>query len=471
MDGRPTARGLAIMAVGVLTVISFQPRAIAAVEPDGGPSGPTTNAAPPPTLNDEILRWTFYLQDVLRQTSGGPTVMAKNAAMMYLAAYDAVNSITPVGQPYRRQFTDGPRCNAMPATQRQQCLDAAVTWASATVLERTFPNQASFVQNARSTEDGRIGTGLAVDLGRAIGGQSANELLNVRANDNAQNSTAYTFDNVPGAWRLTGANCTAPITPNWPLVQPFAISSGSAVRPPRPGGFATYAALLSSSLYAQQVNEVQSLGRFNSTARTAAQTQIAFFWANDVAGTYHPPGQHFDHTRIVSQQRGLTLQQNARLFGLVAAAMADAGLTAWDSKYQTGIDLWRPVTAIQQAATDNNAATNPDPAWEPLSVLPNGQRFTPCFPAYTSGHATFAGAWAAVMRLFFGTDNIAFTGTTDDPNATGVTRQFPSFTAAAIEDARSRIFLGVHYQFDADFGRSSGNAVGEFVVNNVLRPL
>jgi hypothetical protein len=74
------------------------------------------------------------------------------------------------------------------------------------------------------------------------------------------------------------------------------------------------------------------------------------------------------------------------------------------------------------------------------------------------------------MRLFFGTDNIAFTATTDDPNARGVTRQFPSFSAAAREDARSRIYIGVHYQFDADAGLSSGTAVGEFVVANRLRP-
>jgi PAP2 superfamily protein len=470
MARKRAVRGLTIAAVSVLTVVSFPPGAIASIESD--PSGSPTIAAPPPaSVTDEILRWTFYLQDILRQTSGGPTVMSRNAAMMYLAAYDAVNSITPVGQPYRRQFTDGPRCNAMAAAQRQQCLDAAVTWAAATVLERVFPAQASLVQGARGTEDGRIGTGLAVDLGRAIGGQAANELLNVRANDNSQNSTSYPDGTEPGAWRRTPIGCPAAISSNWGSVRPFAISSGSAFRLPRPGGFTSYAALLSSSLYAQQVNEVQSLGRFNSTARTAAQTQIAFFWANDVQGTYHPPGQHLDHTRIVSQQRGLTLQQNARLFGLVAIAMADGAITAWDSKYLTAIDLWRPETAITLAATDNNPATTPDASWAPLSVLPNGQRFSPCFPAYTSGHATFGGAWAAVMRLFFGTDNISFTGTTDDPNAAGVTRQFPSFTAAAIEDARSRIFLGVHYQFDADFGRSSGNAVGEFVVNNVLRPL
>jgi PAP2 superfamily len=473
MARKRVVRGLAVAAVGVLTVISFQTPATAVVEADpSGPSGDVTIAAPPPaSVTDEILRWTFYIQDVIRRVGGGPTTLSRNIAMAYLAAYDAVNSITPVGQPYRRTFGDGPRCNAMAAAQRQQCLDAAVNWAAAAVLERVFPSQASFVQSARGTEDGRIGTGLAVDIGRAIGGQAANELLNARANDASQNSTPYADGTVPGAWRRTPNGCPAAVSPNWGSVRPFVISGATAFRPARPGGFTSYAALLSSSLYAQQVNEVQSLGRFNSTARTAAQTQIAFFWANDVDGTYKPPGQHLDHTRIVSQQRGLTLQQNARLFGLVAAAMADAAIVAWDSKYLTAIDLWRPESAIRLAATDNNPATNPDASWEPLSVLPNGQRFSPCFPAYTSGHATFGGAWAAVMRLFFGTDNISFTGTTDDPNAAGVTRQFSSFTAAAIEDARSRIFLGVHYQFDADAGRSSGNAVGEFVVNNALRPL
>jgi hypothetical protein len=462
-------RKLAIAAAGMLTVLSFQPRAFADIESDPS-GGATINAAPPASLNDEILRWTYYVQDVIRRVGGAPTTLSANIAMMYLAAYDAVNSITPVGQPYRRQLTDGPRCNTMPAAERQRCLDAAINWAAATVLERVFPAQASFVQSSRGTEDARIGAGTAADIGRAIGGQAGNELLNARANDNSQSSTPYPDGTEPGAWRRTPIGCPTALSPNWGAVRPFAISNGSAFRPPRPGGFSSYPALLSSSLYAQQVNEVQSLGRFNSTTRTAAQTQIAFFWANDVDGTYKPPGQHLDHTRIVSQQRGLTLQQNARLFGLVATAMADAAIVAWDSKYLTPIDLWRPETAITLAATDNNPATNPDASWAPLSVLPNGQRFSPCFPAYTSGHATFGGAWAAVMRLFFGADNISFTGTTDDPNAAGVTRQFSSFTAAATEDARSRIFLGVHYQFDADFGRSSGNAVGEFVVNNVLRP-
>lgn len=55
--------------------------------------------------------------------------------------------------------------------------------------------------------------------------------------------------------------------------------------------------------------------------------------------------------------------------------------------------------------------------------------------------------------------------TTEDPHPTvqGVTRSFSSFTEAALENGRSRVYLGVHFQWDADHGFHSGNALGEFV--------
>jgi hypothetical protein len=444
--------------------------ATAATLPAGDTTPPTITAAPPAALVDEVLRWNYHLLDVYRQASGGPTVFARAAAMMYLAVYDAVNAITPIGQPYLSRPADGARCTTMPAAQVQQCVNAAVNYAATIALERAFPAHGGFIINARNAEDQRIGSGLAVDIGRVVGNQSGNNLVNHTTNDGSANAASYTPGSEPGAWRPTGNGCTNPVAPNWGQVRPLALNSPTQFRPAPPGGFTSYPALLASSLYAQSLNEVQLLGRFNSTSRTAEQTQIAFFWANDVAGTYLPPGQLFEHTRIVAQQRGLTVQQNARLFALVALALNEAGVIAWSTKYLTAIDLWRPETGVRLAATDNNPATTADPAWSPLSVLPDGRRFSPCFPAYTSGHATFAGAWAAVMRLFFGTDNIAFTATTEDPNAVGVTRQFSSFSAAARENARSRVYLGVHYQFDADAGLSSGTSVGEFVLANRLRP-
>ena len=76
---------------------------------------------------------------------------------------------------------------------------------------------------------------------------------------------------------------------------------------------------------------------------------------------------------------------------------------------------------------------------------------------------------AGVMRAYFGTDAVPFTGTTDDPNAVGERRSFGSFTEAAQENARSRVYLGVLYLFDAEGGIAAGLAVGAHVHANHLR--
>ena len=59
-----------------------------------------------------------------------------------------------------------------------------------------------------------------------------------------------------------------------------------------------------------------------------------------------------------------------------------------------------------------NPDTIGDPGFMPLGAPASnlqGPNFTPPFPAYTSGHATFGAAHAAILRNFFGTDNITFT--------------------------------------------------------------
>lgn len=248
---------------------------------------------------------------------------------------------------------------------------------------------------------------------------------------------------------------------------------GLSLRPPRPGGYADKAEMLASSEYAAQFNEVKRLGRDGSAVRTPEQTQIAFFWANDLDGTSKPPGQLIEITKVVSDQKGLDIVENARLFALVALGMADAAIVAWDAKYDTSLDLWRPETAIRLATTDGNPATAAAPNWKPLSKDPaSGRFFSPPFPAYVSGHATFAAVHAAIMRRYFGTDNVTFTATTEDPNLpAGVTRTFNSFTEAARENARSRVYLGVHFQWDGDHGFISGNALGEYVFDAYLTPV
>jgi len=93
------------------------------------------------------------------------------------------------------------------------------------------------------------------------------------------------------------------------------------------------------------------------------------------------------------------------------------------------------------------------------------------YHAYISGHATFSAANAAIMRNYFKTDNVSFTLSTEDPNAIGVERSFNSFSSAALENGRSRIYLGVHFQWDGDHGFFSGTSVGDYIYSNSLRKI
>jgi PAP2 superfamily len=412
-------------------------------------------------MNDAILNWDRVLLEVIRQVGGAPTVIARGAAMMHGAVYDAVNSVLGTHEPYLiRVPVTGP-----------VALPVAVAHAAHDTLAAAFPRTSVDLLAELEKSLAEVGddhSGAAVAAGRLVGRRAAEAMILARRDDGADDNTPYVAGTEPGDWRPTGSGPA--VTPNWLRVRPFALERGDQFRPPRPAGFTSITELLRSAEYAAQVNEVRVLGEAGSTVRTAEETEIALFWANDVDGTYKPPGQLLDITRVVSRDRGLDEGQNARLFALVSLALADAALAAWDAKFGTDLDLWRPESAIQLADTDGNGATKSDKKWQPLSADRAGKHFSPAFPAYVSGHATLAGAHAAVMRAYFGTDNVLFTAGTEDPHAQGVTRRFASFTQAALEDARSRVYLGVHFQWDADHGFLSGTAVGDFVAATLLRP-
>ena len=110
-------------------------------------------------------------------------------------------------------------------------------------------------------------------------------------------------------------------------------------------------------------------------------------------------------------------------------AMADAGLNCWTSKYDN--DFWRPILGVRNGNADTNPDTAVDPNWTPLgAAVSNGTagqtNFTPPFPAYTSGHATFGAAMFQTLTRFYGTDHITFTFVSDEFN--GVTTDAGSTT-------------------------------------------
>ncbi|MER0240508.1 vanadium-dependent haloperoxidase [Streptomyces sp. HSW2009] len=416
---------------------------------------PAVRAADAPY--EPVLYWGKILEGAVKAAGGAPGPAARAAAIMHLAMYDAANSIVPIGRPYLvKQPVLG-----------TASLNAAIATAAYTALRAQYPT-GSFDGNYGFALSQDSSSQAEKDKGVAVGRAAAQALVQARADDGASNEVPYTPDGVPGAWRPTGSQ--AAMTPHWGRVTSFGGSTPGQFRPGLPGGFGTYQDLLRSSQYAEQVNEVRVFGGHSSTAvttvvRTQEQSDIGRFWANDLDGTYKPTSQLYQHARIISRKKTLTPTQNAQFFAVLSIALADAAVVSWDAKFNTPIDLWRPVTAINLAADDGNPATTPDPAWRPLSSNLDGSAFTPAFPAYISGHATFAGAWGGVLQTYFGTDTIAFSATTDSGT---VTRRFTTISAATSENAISRLYLGVHYRWDAEQGLAAGERVARQVTDTFL---
>jgi membrane-associated phospholipid phosphatase len=386
-----------------------------------------------------VLEWNQLALHAVGQARLSPVFVSRDLAITQAAVYDAVVAIDRSFEPYYAHVH----------ASRGASLEAAAAQAAHDTLSALFPSQAATFDSALAADLVGIPPGRARQ-GTAVGSEVAQQILAWRSTDGSAAVVNYTPGTDPGDWQPTLPAFLPALAPQWPYVTPFALSSGSQFRPAPPPA-------LDSAAYADAFNEVKSLGSATSTTRTDEQTQIAKFW-NDGLGTAFAMGYWNRIAQQVATEQGLSLVQDARLFALLNITEADAQIACWDAKYT--YNLWRPVTAIRAADTDGNPATDPDSTWTPLLTTPN-------FPSYTSAHSTLSGAAAGVLTALFG-DSYHFTVTAD--GLPGVTRSFDSFGAAAAEAGQSRIYGGIHYQFDNVAGQQLGRTVAGYVVDHVLKP-
>ena len=182
----------------------------------------------------------------------------------------------------------------------------------------------------------------------------------------------------------------------------------------------------------------------------------------------------------------LTFVDELEIIAGVGIAMADAAIDAWFYKYAPTHMMWRPAVGIRKAEAGNGVA---DPDWLPLgSPATNGSNFnqTPNFPSYPSGHATFGAAAFQLLRLFLtekgvatfyadGIDDVSFDFVSDEFNGRNkdprtlqprdrLTLAHTSLWQAIIDNSVSRVYLGVHWQFDGVTTRNSTGTDDEFGV-------
>ncbi len=430
------------------------------------PLGRTAHTVTRVSVGDVVLDWNAAVLNVIREwttvsndpfpnriVTSQPPLAARNLAMLHVAMYDAINALQPTHRPYLANLSQPP-AGASPIAAA-----AAAAHQVASQLYRESDELAVW-QATLNEALSAVPDGTAKSLGIAFGQSVGSAVLAARAGDGASSSVTYTPGSQPGDWNRTFPDFLPPLLPKWPQVKPFAIETGNQFRPTAPPE-------LSSRAYVSAVDEVMRLGRFGSTERTAEQTQIALFWG-DGGGTFTPPGHWNQIAADVSVNRGNSLADNARLFALLNIALTDAGIASWDAKY--AYEFWRPIDAIRKADIDGNDSTLADASWIPLIK-------TPPFPTYTSGHSTFSGAASTVLNAFFGTD-VAFTSRADGHNGPSqrpldpsvvTSRTFANFDQAAEEAGLSRIYGGIHFNFDNTAGLESGRLLGHYVVDRFLK--
>lgn len=452
----------------------------------------TANLASHPDVKDPILYWNEVALEADRVThtngkgeQAGPALGTRALAIVHLAMYDAYAGASgyPADLPTYLDVLA-----PMGAPLAEEAIAAAVAAAAHATLSALFPSQKAFF-DLKHAEACLAGAGPILKKSHDFGRLIAQTMLNYRKDDPKAGDDGHAASMARGAHRAD------PDNPDQGFYAPFygAKSKCFAVterhglnEPPQPG----------TQDYTSALQEVRGKGIAPellasvpaSSRRTVNQTVTGVYWAYDGAsGLGTPPRLYNQIIREVAKAKNNTPAENARLFALLNVAMCDAGILCWEQKYIH--DFWRPVVGIREhdnslgptGEGNNDIDDDSHPYWLPLGAPATNstgkKNFTPPFPAYPSGHATFGAAAFHMTRLFYGPDGVnrggvsagdrnpdhLFDGLTfvsDEHNGVNKdnkgtvrpkhVRNFPGGLWQMIEEnGRSRVHLGVHWVFDA----------------------
>ncbi len=423
---------------------------------DDPPPGLSSSAAASTFDSAVPVQWHELLYTRIKAAGTNPPAASRFFGYVGVALYE---SIAP-GMP--DHLTLQGQLNAFPAGTIPTPVDAPHHWPTVanralsvvctSFLPASQPQfdalEAQFLVQFQGTESAEVIT-RSVAHGEAV----ANAVLAWAAADGIASLAACGAAFVPpvlpaaGGWSPIAPATGNGLLPCWGNLRTFAVTDTSECAPI---GHPSFSTATTSGFHAEALLVYNTTGDAGANL-TADQLAIANYWGDGATVTGTPPGHWVAITCQLSVDLPLALDRSSEAFARVGIAVADAFTTCWKGKFETY--LMRPATYIRD---------NIDPAWDPLLVP------TPNFPTYASGHSTQSGAAATVLTDMLGP--VTFTDTCHtrlNPELALVDRSFAGFHEAASEAAVSRMYGGIHYAFDNNDGKDSGECVGHLINANV----
>ena len=394
--------------------------------------------------------WTVVNNEYIASRAKDPPMSSRNLAYTHAAMYDAMVAAYHWKGVYQREAPSGVDTlvagGDIPSYPSEH---AAIAGAASRVLAHLYPDKPALrlEEMAEEAADSRVAAGTNtrsdVQAGLTLGRAVADAVI---AKADADGSDVQWDGKRPAGigegpefWAPPPGSVSPPIQPLAGGWKTWVLTSGGQLRdtlPPPPA--------FDSEEFKQSAEKLVDI----KTNLTDEQKRIAKFWEG-AAGTPLPAG--ILNQVVLCQLKGgvakgtsppecdlsvengmqgshLSAAEATRVFALINIAMADGGGAVWDAKFA----YWypRPENGINDSGVS--------PGWKPH--LP-----TPAFPAYPSGSAGYAGSVEGVLSGLF-------------------PRDAAKNKARAEEQAVSRQYAGIHWDFDArsiDMGRKVGAMVLE----------
>ncbi len=431
-----------------------------------------------------VVMWNNMALQVVRELKPGPTIVARALAILHTCMFDAWTAYDPAARNTRglddlkRPLAEQTLANKTQAVSYAACRALEDLFPTRTALFYTMLQRLGYDPTDHTTDTttasgiGNVAAHAILTFRHADGSNQLGDLHPGPYSDYTNYTSANSFDHLknPDLWQplrvpngKSGFVIQSFMTPQWPAVLPFSLTSGSQFRP-------TFApARHDSPRYREQAEQIIAY----SADLTDREKVIAEYW-KDGPASEQPPGHWCLHAQFVSQRDQHTLDQDIQMFFALTNALLDASIACWDTK--RAFQSIRPISAIHYlfhgqkirawAGPHKGTRLIDGAHWQPYQPA---TVVTPPFPEYFSGHSTFSAASAEILRRFTGSDLFGASvvmqagSSVIEPKtvpAHAITLSWPTFSAAADEAGISRRYGGIHFEDGDLIGRRLGRLIG-----------